>query len=114
MIPQSQTIKPTPDEIASDSLNQESTATETHEIAHHPIPKIDQAFESQSQLKVSAPAFMTLSVIGLRVPPSQDTAISPPNQQSPPTSRPPEYETWTNNRKYRWRKRYEPNYQQIE
>jgi hypothetical protein len=35
MIPQSQTIEPTLDETASDSPNQESKATETHDIAHH-------------------------------------------------------------------------------
>ena len=49
MIPQSQTIEPNPDETASDSPNQESTVTKTHDIAHHPIPPIDQTFESQSQ-----------------------------------------------------------------
>ena len=73
MISQSQTLEPTPDETAPESPNQESTATETHDIAHHTasyIPNqestatdthdithhsIDETFESQSQLKVSTP-----------------------------------------------------------
>ena len=39
----------TPDETASESPNQESTATETHDIAHH------SPFESQSQAIPTTP-----------------------------------------------------------
>ena len=50
MITQSQTIEPTPDETASDSPNRESTATETHDIAHHPIEIPAQSQPPQQQL----------------------------------------------------------------
>ena len=47
MIPQSQTIELTPVETASESPNQESTATETHDIA--------APFESQPQAIPTTP-----------------------------------------------------------
>jgi hypothetical protein len=53
MIPQSQTIEPNPDETASDSPNQESTATETHDIAQHSSEPPPQ------ELATSTPTLMT-------------------------------------------------------
>ena len=83
MIPQSQTIEPTPDETASESPNQESAATETHDIAYHPIPTIESSLQE--------PAHQMVSVD------NELTQIE--------SSRPPNWDTFTRNQKAHWRKR---------
>ena len=78
-------------------------ATETHEFKPHSIP----ATEPPSK---PPPHEITTSISPLMTEPllpqaAETLALSQPCL----TLRPPEYESWSNNRKYRWRKRYEPN-----
>ena len=90
MIPQSQTIEPISDETAFDSLNQESKTTETHDIAHHPIPTIAQAFESKSQEQIGST-------------PSQTTSHNLP--QPPSIAKPDNWNQMSTKAQQKWRQR---------
>ena len=90
MITQSQTIEPTTDETTSESPNQESTATETHDITHHSLSMIDQASEpSSAQDQIGS------------TPPMMTSHNSP---QPPSIAKPDNWNQMSASAQVRWRK----------
>ena len=58
--------------------------------------------------KTFIPSLMTEPLLPQLVTPMTPLLTPPDQAQHHLTSRPPEYESWTNNKKYNWRRRFEP------
>ena len=92
--------------------NQEQTTTKTHGFKHHSlmaIAKIDHPSESPSQeLATSTSILVTEPLLSHLATPMTPLTTPPDRAQLRLTPRPSEYESWSNNKKYRWRQRFEP------
>ena len=119
MIPTTQQIVPQPyiteittNEATLNYPNQEQTVMRTHGFKHHSlmaIAKIDHPSESPSQeLATSTSILVTEPLLSHLATPMTPLTTPPDQAQLRLTPRPSEYESWSNNKKYRWRQRFEP------
>jgi hypothetical protein len=107
MQPQSQTINSTSNETTLDSPNQEHMTTESDRFKPHSIPTMESAEPTPQELATSTSTLRTEPLLlQLATPKTVPTTLQD-HAQHRLIPRPPEYELWSNNKKYNWRRKFE-------
>ena len=92
-----------------DSPNQEHVATETYGFKPHSVPTTEILAEPTPQeLATSTSTLRTEQLLLQLATPKTAQATPLDHAQHHLTSRPSEYTSWSDSKKYRWRQRFEP------